>query len=68
MDTLAETTKLHVKGYDMADSETKRKFREALERKKQKGQPTSDHKDATSKAAGQHGPESGQQNFRRKTG
>ncbi len=51
-----------------ADSETERKFREALERKKQKGQQTPDHKDAESKVAGQHGPESAQQQFRRKTG
>ncbi|HEY9313419.1 DUF5302 domain-containing protein [Williamsia sp.] len=51
-----------------ADSETKRKFREALERKKQKGQLAEDHKDAGSKAGGQHGPEGGPQQFRRKTG
>ncbi|PXW35174.1 DUF5302 domain-containing protein [Nocardia sp. 348MFTsu5.1] len=51
-----------------ADSETKRKFREALERKKNKGKLAEDHKDAGSKAGGQHGAEGGPHQFRRKTG
>ncbi|CAM3184232.1 MULTISPECIES: DUF5302 domain-containing protein [Actinomycetes] len=50
------------------DSETKRKFREALERKKNRDLPTGDHKDSASKASGQHGPEGGPHQFRRKTG
>ena len=58
-----------MKGYGMAaDSETKRKFREALDRKNQKGKLAEDHKDAGSKAGGQHGAEGGPHQFRRKTG
>jgi len=51
-----------------ADPETKRKFREALDRKNQKGKLAEDHKDAGSKAGGQHGAEGGPHQFRRKTG
>ncbi len=52
------------------DEETKRKFREALDRKQaHAGKDVSDHT-AHSKAHGAHGPESSatQQMFRRKSG
>lgn len=52
------------------DEETKRKFREALERKNAKGRPEGGEHGDTSKVHGTHGPEatSAQQMFRRKSG
>jgi hypothetical protein len=52
-----------------ASEETKRKFREALERKKQRshGKGT-DHLDGESSIHAAHGPASHQREFRRKSG
>ncbi|AWB85985.1 DUF5302 domain-containing protein [Mycetocola zhujimingii] len=49
--------------------ETKRKFREALERKKAQSQGKgTDHLDGDSAIHGAHGPATHQRDFRRKTG
>lgn len=52
-----------------ASEETKRKFREALERKKQQSQGKgTDHLDGESAIHAAHGPASHQREFRRKSG
>ncbi|GHD50105.1 hypothetical protein GCM10008097_23750 [Mycetocola manganoxydans] len=52
-----------------ASEETKRKFREALERKKQQSQGKgTDHLDGDSAIHGAHGPATHQREFRRKSG
>ncbi|MET0932730.1 MAG: DUF5302 domain-containing protein [Mycetocola sp.] len=52
-----------------ASEETKRKFREALERKKQQSQGKgTDHLDGESAIHSAHGPASHQREFRRKSG
>jgi len=52
-----------------ASEETKRKFREALERKKQRSQGKgTDHLDGESSIHSAHGPVSHQREFRRKSG
>ena len=48
--------------------DVKAKFREALERKNQKHNPTDDHKDGHSKIHGTHGPADHKRDFRRKSG
>lgn len=50
------------------DDETKRKFREALERKNAKSAGGSDHKDAGPKPARVGGPIENRREFRRKSG
>jgi hypothetical protein len=51
-----------------AEDETKRKFREALDRKKAKSSGGVDHMDAGSKQPRAHGPVENRQEFRRKSG
>ena len=51
-----------------AEDDNKRKFREALERKKAKSSSGSDHKDGGGKQARVHGPVEGRREFRRKSG
>ncbi len=53
---------------DEADDETKRKFREALDRKLAKSSSGSDHKDGGGKQARTHGPVESRREFRRKSG
>ncbi|NDJ88176.1 DUF5302 domain-containing protein [Mycolicibacter kumamotonensis] len=53
---------------DSAADENKRKFREALERKKAKSAGGSAHKDAGAKQARSHGPLESRREFRRKSG
>jgi hypothetical protein len=48
--------------------DTKRKFREALERKMTKSTGVSDHKDGGGKQARTHGPSESRREFRRKSG
>ena len=50
------------------EDETKRKFREALERKKAQSASGSDHKDSAGKQSRTHGPVEGRREFRRKSG
>lgn len=52
---------------DAAD-ENKRKFREALERKKARAAGGSEHKDAGAKQPRSHGPLESRREFRRKSG
>jgi hypothetical protein len=49
------------------EDDTKRKFREALERKKTKAAASSDHKDAGLKLPKSHGPVENRREFRRKS-
>ena len=48
--------------------DTKRKFREALERKKAKSAAATEHKDAGLKQPRAHGPVESRREFRRKSG
>lgn len=50
------------------EDETKRKFREALERKKARTASAADHKDAGLKQPTPHGPAEHRREFRRKSG
>ena len=50
------------------EDETKRKFREALDRKKAKSEGGSDHKDGGDKQPRAHGPVENRREFRRKSG
>lgn len=50
------------------EDETKRKFREALERKNAKSASGSDHTDGTPKGVKAHGPVENRREFRRKSG
>jgi hypothetical protein len=50
------------------EDDTKRKFREALERKKAQGAGGSAHKDAGNKQPRAHGPLENRREFRRKSG
>jgi Family of unknown function (DUF5302) len=50
------------------EDETKRKFREALDRKKAKSSGGSDHKDGGDKQPRAHGPLESRREFRRKSG
>ena len=51
-----------------SDDETKRKFREALDRKLAKSSGGSDHKDGGGKQSRTHGPLESRREFRRKSG
>ncbi|KAA1431028.1 DUF5302 domain-containing protein [Mycolicibacter arupensis] len=53
---------------DSAADENKRKFREALERKKAQSAGGSDHKDGGAKQSRSHGPVENRREFRRKSG
>lgn len=50
------------------EDETKRKFKEALDRKMAKSSGGSAHKDAGGKQSRTHGPVEGRREFRRKSG
>jgi hypothetical protein len=50
------------------EDETKRRFREALERKNAKSAGGSDHKDGGDKQPRAHGPVENRREFRRKSG
>jgi hypothetical protein len=50
------------------EDETKRKFREALDRKKAKSAGASAHKDGGDKQSRAHGPVESRREFRRKSG
>ena len=50
------------------EDETKRRFREALDRKKAKSSGGSDHKDGGDKQPRAHGPLESRREFRRKSG
>ena len=50
------------------EDDTKRRFREALERKKAKAAASSDHKDRGAKQPRAHGPVEQRREFRRKSG
>jgi Family of unknown function (DUF5302) len=51
-----------------SEDDTKRKFREALDRKMAKSSGASDHKDSGGKQARTHGPVENRREFRRKSG
>jgi hypothetical protein len=53
---------------DAPEDDTKRKFREALDRKKEKAAGGSDHKDGGKKQPRTHGPLESRREFRRKSG
>ncbi len=53
---------------DSAADENKRRFREALDRKKAQSSGGSDHKDAGAKQSKSHGPLESRREFRRKSG
>jgi Family of unknown function (DUF5302) len=53
---------------DAPEDDNKRKFREALERKKAKNAGGADHKDAGRKQPKAHGPLESRREFRRKSG
>jgi Family of unknown function (DUF5302) len=53
---------------DEAEDGTKRKFREALDRKLAKSSGGSDHKDGGGKQSRTHGPVESRREFRRKSG
>ena len=50
------------------DEETKRKFREALERKNAEAGGGTEHRDGVAKQPKAHGPVEGRREFRRKSG
>jgi hypothetical protein len=56
------------KDSDAPEDDNKRKFREALERKKANSSGGSDHKDGGGKQARAHGSVGGRREFRRKSG
>ncbi|OJZ68940.1 hypothetical protein BRW65_24680 [Mycobacterium paraffinicum] len=51
-----------------SDDDTKRKFREALDRKMAKSSGGSDHKDSGGRQSRAHGPVESRREFRRKSG
>ncbi|MGD1170472.1 DUF5302 domain-containing protein [Mycobacterium seoulense] len=51
-----------------SDDDTKRKFREALDRKMAKSSGTTDHKNGGGKQSRAHGPVENRREFRRKSG
>ena len=53
---------------DADNEDTKKKFREALERKNHQAGMSADHKDGHSKVHEVHGPADHKREFRRKTG
>lgn len=57
-----------IPGSEGTEDETKRKFREALDRKMTKLSAGSAHKDSGGKQVRVHGPVEGRREFRRKSG
>lgn len=55
-------------GSPASDDDTKRKFREALDRKMAKSSSGSDHKDGAGKQSRAHGAAGNRREFRRKSG
>jgi len=55
-------------GSQGSEDETKRKYREALDRKMAKSSAGSDHKDGGGKQSRTHGPVESRREFRRKSG
>ena len=55
-------------GADSSEDDNKRKFREALERKKAKSSGGADHKDAGAKGPRSQGAAGNRREFRRKSG
>jgi hypothetical protein len=55
-------------GSSGSEDDTKRKFREALDRKMAKSSGGSDHKDGGGKQSRTHGPAESRREFRRKSG
>ncbi|MEE2853055.1 MAG: DUF5302 domain-containing protein [Actinomycetota bacterium] len=55
-------------GSPESDDDTKRKFREALDRKMAKSSGGSDHKDGAAKRSRAHGAVGNRREFRRKSG
>ena len=55
-------------GSSGSEDETKRKFREALDRKMAKSSGGSDHKDGGGLQSRAHGPKESRREFRRKSG
>jgi len=53
---------------DAPEDETKRKFREALERKKARSSGAAEHRDGGGKKPRAHGPVEHRREFRRKSG
>ena len=53
---------------DAPEDETKRKFREALERKKARSSGAAEHRDGGGKKPHAHGPVEHRREFRRKSG
>jgi Family of unknown function (DUF5302) len=53
---------------EQPENETRKKFREALERKKAKALGGAAHKDGGAKQPKAHGPVEGRREFRRKSG
>ncbi|CAJ1580590.1 DUF5302 domain-containing protein [[Mycobacterium] wendilense] len=54
--------------HEMPEDETKRQFREALERKNAKSAGGTSHADGGAKQPRAHGPVEGRREFRRKSG
>ncbi|BBZ03173.1 hypothetical protein MCHIJ_26100 [Mycolicibacterium chitae] len=54
--------------HEMPEDETKKQFREALERKNAKSAAGASHADGGSKQPRAHGPVEGRREFRRKSG
>ncbi len=54
--------------HEMPEDETKKKFREALERKNSKSGSGTSHKDGGAKQSKAHGAVEGRREFRRKSG
>ena len=63
-----EAESAETKGSEEPEDETKRKFREALERKTAKSSGGSIHNDGGGKQARTHGPVENRREFRRKSG
>ena len=53
---------------ESGEDDTKRKFREALERKKAKAATATTHRDGGAKQSRSHGPVENRREFRRKSG
>jgi len=62
------STSSEASGSPGSDDETKRKFREALDRKMAKSSSGSDHKDGAGKQSRAHGAAGNRREFRRKSG
>lgn len=62
------TSKESAESSESGEDDTKRKFREALERKKAKSAGGSAHTEGLAKQARSHGPVENRREFRRKSG